>query len=227
MELPTMTDRFADIRLLMFDLDGTLVDSAQGIIDSINAVLVEHDLAPAPHHEAASMIGLSLTDFWRRFAPQHQGHWHAFTDRYRTIYHDTAIPNSQLFPSVADTIKELHAVGYTLTIASSKITPVSSIVLRHVGLLEYFSLLMGDDRVENPKPHPEMVQRTLAECGFMSAQALMIGDSTYDIAMGQAAHVRTVAVTAGTHDAATLIATQPTIVINQLSELLDYVPMLR
>ena len=135
------------------------------------------------------------------------------------IYRETAIPTIVLFPNVREIIESLHAAGYTLTIASSKITPVSSAVLHHVGLLHPFSLLMGNDSVTQPKPHAEMLQRTLAHCGVLPDSALMIGDTTHDIDLGVNAGVRTVAVANGTHEYATLAAAQPTALIKTLSEL--------
>ncbi|HYF65039.1 MAG TPA: HAD-IA family hydrolase, partial [Herpetosiphonaceae bacterium] len=102
---------------------------------------------------------------------------------------------------------------------SSKITPVSRAVLAQVDLLEPFRLLMGNDRVSRPKPHAEMLERTLAACGVVADQALMVGDTTHDIDLGDNAGVRTVAVANGTHDHATLAAARPAFLIKTLSEL--------
>ncbi|MCA0352371.1 MAG: HAD-IA family hydrolase [Chloroflexi bacterium] len=212
----TTTQRF---QLLAFDLDGTLVDSAQGIVDTVNQVLAEHGFATAAYSQMAPWIGLPLQVFWERltdFQPENYG---ILTERYRTIYREIAIPSSRLFAGVAETIDQLKAAGYRLTIASSKITPVSSAVLQQVGLFDYFDLLMGNDSVSQPKPHAEMLAKTLAYFGLNPTQALMIGDTTHDITLGHNAHVASLAVTTGTHDLATLTAAQPLAILNQLSEL--------
>ncbi|MBM7844715.1 HAD-IA family hydrolase [Herpetosiphon giganteus] len=207
------------IQLLAFDLDGTLVDSAQGIVDTVNQVLVEHGFAGAEYRQIAPWIGLPLQVFWERLTDFGPENYAILTERYRTIYREIAIPSSRLFAGVAETISELKSAGYRLTIASSKITPVSAAVLQQVGLFEYFDLLMGNDSVTQPKPHAEMLEKTLASFGLNSAQALMIGDTTHDITLGHNAQVASVAVTTGTHDVATLSAAQPAAILNQLSEL--------
>ena len=212
----TTTQRF---QLLAFDLDGTLVDSAQGIVDTVNQVLAEHGFATAAYSQMAPWIGLPLQVFWERltdFQPENYG---ILTERYRTIYREIAIPSSRLFAGVAETIDQLKSAGYRLTIASSKITPVSSAVLQQVGLFGYFDLLMGNDSVSQPKPHAEMLAKTLAYFGLNPTQALMIGDTTHDITLGHNAQVASLAVTTGTHDLATLTAAQPLAILNQLREL--------
>ena len=219
MSYPLPRARESRISVLAFDLDGTLVDSAPGIVATVNDVVAEWGFAPAPVAAVQALIGLPLDIFWQRFTTLPATEWPALTDRYRVIYRETAIPKIVLFPNVRDVIEALHAAGYTLTIASSKITPVSSAVLQHVGLLHPFRLLMGNDSVTQPKPHAEMLQRTLAQCGVSSDAALMIGDTTHDIALGVNAGVRTVAVANGTHEYATLAAAQPTALIKTLSEL--------
>lgn len=212
----TTTQRF---QLLAFDLDGTLVDSAQGIVDTVNQVLAEHGFATAAYNHIAPWIGLPLQIFWERltdFQPENYG---ILTERYRTIYREIAIPSSRLFAGVAETIDQLKSAGHRLTIASSKITPVSSAVLRQVGLFDYFDLLMGNDSVSQPKPHAEMLAKTLAYFGLNPTQALMIGDTTHDITLGHNAQVASLAVTTGTHDLATLTAAQPIAILSQLNEL--------
>ncbi|HEY1015396.1 MAG TPA: HAD family hydrolase [Herpetosiphonaceae bacterium] len=211
-------------KLLAFDLDGTLVDSVPGIVETVNAVLSEHGRPPAPAAELAALIGLPLETFWERFAPAGPDErlvlWPAYTERYRAIYRETAIPATTLFPGVRETILAL-AERFILTIASSKITPVSAAVLAQVDLLAPFSLLMGNDRVSQPKPHREMLDLTLAHFGLSAAQALMIGDTTHDIDLGRAAGVATVAVQTGSHEYATLEAARPDALIGTLDELFD------
>lgn len=207
------------VRLLAFDLDGTLVDSAPGIIDTVNTVLAEWSIAPVPAPTVAAMIGLQLEVFWERLTPLPAAIWPDLTARYRAIYRETAIPAIVLFPDVRPLIEALDAAGYVLTIASSKITPVSRAVLEQVDLLAPFRLLMGNDSVSRPKPHAEMLERTLEICGVGADQALMVGDTTHDIDLGDNAGVRTVAVANGTHDYATLAAARPAFLIKTLSEL--------
>ncbi len=207
------------LRLLAFDLDGTLVDSAPAIVETVNQVLREHQLDLVPYPVMSALIGLPLEIFWSTFTPLPPSAWGALTDRYRLIYRETAIPATVLFDEVREVIEALQGAGYILTIASSKITPVSSAVLAQVDLLHPFALLMGNDCVTQPKPHAEMLTRTLAHFDLAASAALMIGDTTHDIALGTNAGVRTAVVTTGTHDHATLLAAAPTAIMATLREL--------
>ena len=167
----------------------------------------------------ATLIGLPLETFWHTFTPLPPTAWSALTDRYRAIYRETAIPATLLFDEVREVIEALQTAGYILTIASSKITPVSSAVLAQVDLLHPFALLMGNDRVTRPKPHAEMLTRTLAHFGLAASAALMVGDTTHDIDLGNNAGVPTAVVTTGTHDHATLLAAAPLAIMATLRDL--------
>ncbi len=209
----------AAIRLLAFDLDGTLVDSVPGIVATVAATLCDFGYPEPPTADVTALIGLPLERFWLDFATPDQTSWPQLTERYRALYRQIGIPSTTLFPGVRATIAALSAAGYILTIASSKITPVSRLVLEHVDLLAPFQLLMGNDCVANPKPHAEMLERTLATFNLPPAAALMIGDTTHDLTLGANAGVRTVAVASGSHSAAQLDAARPTRRINQLQQL--------
>lgn len=208
-------------RLVMLDLDGTLADSTGSIATTLNATLSRHDFAT---HEPATimpLIGLPLHLVLERLLPSDADHGVVpqLVDSYRRIYDQEAIPNTQLFPEVERTLHQLAAAGTILTIASSKTTPVSRKLLAHCGVADLFKLYMGNDSVEQLKPHPEMVLRTLDHFGCSVDEALMVGDSIHDLSMGQAAGVATCAVTYGAGTAEELRALEPTHVIDRFGEL--------
>lgn len=208
-------------RLIMLDLDGTLADSTGGIVASLNGALAEYGYPPQPDGVILPLIGLPLEVVLEQLVP--------LDDRpivpqlvasYRIIYLEQAIPATQLFPEVATTLRQLVAAGKTLTIASSKIRAGSERLMSHCGVLDVFSLIMGNDVVEQRKPHPEMVLRTLSHFNCSAHEALMVGDSVYDIGMGQAAGVPTCAVTYGAGTAEELHALNPTHSIERFSDLI-------
>jgi phosphoglycolate phosphatase len=167
------------------------------------------------------LIGLPLHVVLERLLPNDADHVVVpqLVDSYRRIYNEEAIPNTRLFPEVESTLHQLAAAGTILTIASSKTTPVSKKLLAHCGVADLFQLYMGNDSVEQLKPHPEMVLRTLDHFGCRPDEALMVGDSIHDLGMGQAAGVATCAVTYGAGTVEELRALEPTHVIDRFSEL--------
>jgi phosphoglycolate phosphatase len=207
-------------KIVLFDLDGTLADSVPGIVWTINASLAEFGIPAQPEAEIVAMIGLPLDAMFARFAPADRAE--AIPElvlTYRRIYASGPLSATPLFPGIAELLRQLHATGIKLTIASSKIRPVSSRLLNERGVLDLFALVMGNDTVAAPKPAPEMVLATLAQLGFAPAEALMVGDSIYDLEMGRAAGVHTCAVTWGVGLRAELEAAGATYVIDSVEEL--------
>lgn len=210
--------------VVMLDLDGTLTDSTGGIAQTFNTTLGEAGYPMQPDSAIVPMIGLPLATMFERFVPPDE---HAVIPEliaaYRTLYAERAIPNAQLFPEVADTLRQLRDAGLLLTIASSKTSPVSRQVLAVCGIEDLFTLIMGNDCVQRLKPDPEMLLLTLEQLGYTADQSIMVGDSVHDIHMGKAAGVRTCAVTYGAGSRAELEAMEPEFVIDKFSELLQVV----
>jgi phosphoglycolate phosphatase len=193
--------------LVICDLDGTLADSAPGIVASFNASLEFFGIAPQPAASVVPLIGLPLHVMYERFlAPAQLPLVPDMIDAYRRVYAAEAIPATHLFPGVEATLRELRERGLTLSIASSKIVPVSRSLLAHCGIADLFDLIAGGDSVERSKPDPEMLHYSLARLGRAPADALMVGDSVHDVAMARAAGVACCAVTYGVSSAEELRA---------------------
>lgn len=207
-------------KLIMLDLDGTLVDSLAGIVESFNATLAASGYPTQPDSLIVPMIGLPLATMFERFVPLDQHDLiPSFINTYRAIYAERAIPKAQLFPEVAETLRQLHVDGRLLTIASSKTRPVLQQVLKVCGVLDLFALIMGNDCVQRLKPDPEMLLLTLDQLGCTADEALMVGDSVHDIAMGKAAGVRTCAVTYGASSREELRLLEPEYTIERFGAL--------
>lgn len=205
---------------LVFDLDGTLADTPAGIAATIAAVLAEMGYAPPAADAVLPMIGLPLEDTFRSFLPPDR--WDAVPDcviRYREIYAATAIPASRLYPGVEETLRRCRAAGYRMGIATTKISPVAEAVLSHCGILPLFDAVFGSDMTSLPKPHPELALKLLAELGSDPAQAMVVGDTSYDILMGKGAGARTCAVTYGVHPRHQLEAAGPDHIIDRFGDL--------
>ncbi len=213
------------IDLLICDLDGTLVDTRDGIVDTLRATLVAAGYAP-PHPTAIyPTIGLPLRDVFLRFLPERTGGDVAdrLVDAYRARYREVVIPRTRAFPGVAPTLATCARAGLRLAIATSKAVRVARDTLTAAGLAECFELVLGVDSVERSKPAPDLVFLAARELGVEPARALVVGDTDHDVTMGRAAGARTCAVTYGVQSLAELLAAGPDYVVNSFGELLGIV----
>lgn len=210
-----MNKRF---ELLIFDWDGTLMDSAGAIVHSIQAACA--DLGwPVPTREAAShIIGLGLREAVARLFPDLSEQEHPrLVERYRHHYlsRDHEIP---LFEGARELIGELHTRGHTLAVATGKARHGLVRAFEHTGLGPFFHATRTAD-VTFSKPHPAMILELLDELGFGPEQALMIGDTSHDLEMARNARVASLAAGYGAHPAGSLAEFAPLAVCGDFAEL--------
>jgi len=211
-------------RLLIFDLDGTLVDSQDQIARSFNAALRAVGGQAVAHEIVYAMIGLPLSHMFTQALPESPRHLVEMAITvYREHYERVEIPRSAPFPGVVETLAAARDASRTLTIAPTKIQEVADAVVDAAGLRKYFSLVLGGDRVPYHKPHPALVLHTLKLVGVCAEQALVVGDSSYDILMAAGAGVRSCGVTYGAQPAEALCAAGATYLIVSMPELLPLI----
>jgi phosphoglycolate phosphatase len=213
-------------QLFVFDFDGTVADSAECIVASFAGALERNRLPPVDPALIVHYMGLSLSGVFRELTGNihDDARIHQLVADYRNIYQTLLPEKTYAFPGIADTLKHLTAAGAVCTIATSKTTEAAIDSARHLGIDGHFTLCIGDDLVTNKKPHPEMLERTLAEIGIPAAAAVMIGDATTDIDMGNAMGIDTIAVTWGAHPVDRLRAAKPTHVIDAAAQLHRFAP---
>lgn len=184
--------------LIVFDWDGTLIDSADAISACIR--LAAQDLGHAvPDVERAKyVIGLGLMDALAHVVPGLRAEQYAeFVQRYRVHFlaRDAGLP---LFPDTRELLMALRQAGHTLAVATGKSSAGLNRALAQTRLREIFAATRCADQTE-PKPHPAMLLELMAELGTEPARTLMIGDTTHDLEMARAAGVSAVGVTHGAH----------------------------
>lgn len=187
-----------NIKLVILDFDGTLGDTASVIIETMHATIREMGLPERTDAECAAMIGLRLVEIPPVLFPESNIDVELYADTYRRlfdIYNTDGAVN--LYPNVIETLKELKARGLTLTIASSRGQGSLSQFVKNLGLTEIITYILGAGDVQEGKPHPEAIFKTLDKYGFTPDQALMVGDTIFDIQMGINAGTRTCGVTYG------------------------------
>jgi phosphoglycolate phosphatase len=187
---------------IIFDLDGTLIDTAPDLIDTLNFVFARHGLRPMAYDAARAMIGGGAkrmierglnaegiecppADFDRLYA--------AFVDYYAAHLADRSRP----FPGLETALDTLAARGFRLAVCTNKLEWLSVRLLDRLGLASRFSAICGQDTFGVQKPNPEILRRTVARVGGTMQRAVMVGDSAIDIHTARAADVPVVAVDFG------------------------------
>ncbi|MBI2752083.1 MAG: HAD-IA family hydrolase [Betaproteobacteria bacterium] len=207
--------------LIVFDWDGTLLDSAATITDCIQAAAREMGL-PVPDRETAShVIGLGLSDSLSRAVPTLPSEKYIdFVEHYRR--HFLAREDSmQLFPGVRELLSRLNERGHRLAVATGKSRLGLDRALDASGLGRQFAATRCGDETQ-PKPHPAMLLELMREVGVVPASSLMIGDTSHDLEMAKSAGVAAVGVTYGAHPAQALRALDPLDCVSSVGELTQW-----
>lgn len=195
--------------LVVFDCDGTLVDSQHSICTAMTRAFEEAKLAPPDRPAILSVVGLSLPLAIARLLPDAEADFHDhLSDRYKLAFQamrrDEGVCEP-LYPGIADLVVELDAAGWLLGVATGKSDRGLALCLTHHGLIDRFVTLQTADRHPS-KPHPSMLLTAMAEAGAAPDTTVMIGDTSFDIDMGVAAGVRSIGVAWGYHPPAELLA---------------------
>jgi phosphoglycolate phosphatase len=203
--------------LLMFDWDGTLMDSAAAIAQSLQLACRDLGL-PVPTDEAARyIIGLGLADALRHAVPSLQpADYGRLVERYRVHFHarDT---QTVLFDGVREGLDELRSAGFLLGIATGKSRRGLDRALATTGLGPVFQGSRCADE-GHTKPHPGMLHQLMSDFGVEAQAALMIGDTTHDLEMARSAGVDGLGCAYGAHPRAALVALQPKEVVGSFAE---------
>lgn len=200
----------------LFDLDGTLLDSAEDICGAIQQVLATTPCRPVSFEYLKGFVGLHLIDMFQDVLPDYSaGQVDALIQQYRTIYHARNNAMTRMYPGVTEA---LEAVGGRKSIATTKGTPYTRIVLEQFGLLQYFDHVQGTDGFPS-KPAPDVILHALAALNGKAEDCLMVGDSAADMEAGKRAGVKTCAVRYGYGKPEDLARFEPDYWVSDLREL--------
>lgn len=187
-----------DTRIIILDFDGTLGDTAAVIIRTMQSTIEELNLPARTDDECAAMIGLRLVDIPEALFPGVDVDGQLYAATYRRLFHIYNTEGAvELYPNVIETLTELKARGYILTIASSRSHASLAEYVSNLGLSSIISYILGADDVVKGKPDPEPVNKTLEKFNLKACQAIVVGDTIFDIQMGRNAGTRTCGVTYG------------------------------
>lgn len=216
--MPIPPETLQEIQLLIFDLDGTLVDSKLDLALSVNAMLAEMKCAPLPHEQIATYVGHGVTTLIQRALGD------AATDDkvekglaiFLDYYRRHMLDNTVTYPGVREALEDLK--DRRLTVLTNKPVRFSQEILSGLGVAHYFAFIYGGNSFPEKKPDPVGVVKLMGDLSAAPRQTLIVGDSDTDVLTGRNAGIWTCGVTYG-FGAHTLETVPPDLLLNDLREL--------
>jgi pyrophosphatase PpaX len=203
---------------LLFDLDGTLIDSIELILNSARYAFEGFDGRVPSDDEWRALIGRPLIDSFREFVP-HEPEVERLIGRYREYqleHHDRLV---RAYDGIVDVIRRFAAESYPMALVTSKADWLAQRALVHVGLDDAIPVVVGCDSCTRHKPHPEPVERALALLRAEPRGAIFVGDSPHDVEAGRAAGVYTVGVSWGAFTRDEMLQSGADLVIDEIEQL--------
>lgn len=216
-------------KLIMLDLDGTLVDSAVDIHGSLNRALRERALPEVDHAFVRRAVGrgasrlieytlqhvMPATSAHARVAEQEQ-----LLAVFMRHYQSAVCVASTVYPGVLPFLDAAREQGVALACITNKPLLPAQGLLDALALTPYFSLILGGDSLANKKPHPQPLLHALQHFSVNAEQAVMVGDSRNDVEAARAAHVRVLALPYGYNHGEDIASCQPDLIVSSLAEML-------
>ncbi len=220
---------FTNKRLLIFDLDGTLIDSVPDLAEAINVMLKELDRETFTTDTIRGWVGNGAETLVKRALSGSQTISteldSTFVSQALSIFLNAYTNNlcntTRTYPHVKETLLSLKEKGYSMSIVTNKPIAFVEPILKGLGLDGLFSLILGGDSLAVKKPDPLPLLHTTQQLGFTVSEAIMIGDSKNDIVAANAAKMESVGVSYGYNYGEDINTFSPTIVIDDFQDLLD------
>lgn len=208
-----------EAKLIVFDWDGTLMDSAAHIVACLQNAITELSLEPKTNEEVKNIIGLGLREALLALYPQaNDEELTALVERYRKHFFDQQTAPCELFTGARELVEELHAKDYFLAVATGKGRNGLDKVLKETGMGEFFPITRCANETHS-KPHPQMMLDIIDYYGIEANEAIMVGDTEYDLQMANNAAAHSVAVTYGVHEKQRLLDCKPLTCLDSINDL--------
>ena len=215
------------IRYILFDFDGTLADTSEGIVRCTQATLREMGIAASTPARIRPTIGLPLGQCFELGTDTPPERIEEACLTYRRLFNEIAIPCTTLYDGVAETLATLHEAGYRLAVCTSRSQASLEELLRVHGLGSFFSAYTSNDDVlhggARPKPTPDLATLLLTRLGARAEESLVVGDTVFDLEMGRGAGCRTCGVSYGNQDRAQLQTAAPDFLLDDIRGLVTLI----
>jgi phosphoglycolate phosphatase len=212
------------IDLLIFDLDGTLIDSKLDLAHAVNAARGHMSLPPLEFERVYSYVGNGAPVLMRRaLGPEAtEAQVQEALEFFLEYYRDHMLDYTVLYPGVRESLDRLGKVGVQMTILTNKPVRISRAITEGLGMGGHFRQIYGGNSFEFKKPHPIGVETLIGECGATRAATMMVGDSSVDIQTAHNAGVQSCGVTYG-FQPETLDTVKPDLKVDRMEDLADWV----
>lgn len=181
--------------VILFDLDGTLIDSTDAILESFHNSFDTHEVEHPKDEDIKALIGYPLDVMYSNLGIDKDVVWN-FVDTYKEHYRKISTQKTYLLESAREAVIEASKFA-TLGIVTTKTGKYSQVLMEHFDLMQYFEVLIGREHVENPKPHKEPIMRALESLDVGSKEIWMIGDTKLDLISAKNAGVNSIGVLCG------------------------------
>lgn len=206
------------IKLIIFDLDGTLIDAYAAIIRSFNYAMQKLHYPKQSDSVIRSAVGWGDENLLKPFVSPKD--LRRALGIYRKHHKIALIKYSRVFPKVKTLLRRLKEKGYKLAVASNRPTKFSWILIRSLGLKEYFNYVLCADKLKNGKPHPEILNKIRQRFLLGPRETLFAGDMALDAQAGRRAKIATIIVTTGSSTKQEIKKEKPYKIISKISELI-------
>lgn len=209
--------RLKGVKGIIFDLDGTLIDSFEAIREGFNSTLPFYGLETLTLAQTKSVVGTPLRETLAKMVGEDKADEATiiFRKRYKNVYLEKTLP----MPYADEIIKKLYNGGLKLGVATNKHGGFSRKIIEHLGWGEAITSVVGEGDTPRSKPDPDMIYQNLENLSLGKKETMFIGDSPVDVKTGENASVKTIAVPTGHHSREMLIEAGATHVIDDLSRL--------
>lgn len=221
------------IKNILFDFDGTIANTAQGIVATMAETFRRMDLNIPTQQAMQQTIGMPLIKALQSLNNLSDHDAQRAVTIYADLFRVIEINHTTIYPNVQETLQQLNQKGVRMAIVTSRNRESLELILKRFGLIDFFEILLtNDDRTSQgnnngevllrPKPAPDMVLALLTRMNISPSETLVVGDTTFDIEMGNAANCTTCAVTYGNHTIDQLLAVSPTHIVHDFADLISF-----
>lgn len=203
-------------KCVIFDFDMTLVDSSYAIRDTMNMLAEKQGLPPVTREQVLEVIGLPIKESWIKVWNRFEDEW---LDSYRESFLESEFKGMHPFPGTERVLTFLREKNVALGVASNRLSPVRP--MKATGLYDYFGSALGMGDVENAKPAPDMILKSMEELGFSPGESAYVGDTEDDMAAARAAGVKGIGMTSGNSPAEKLLGAGAWRVADSIEEIIE------
>ncbi|MDP2938555.1 MAG: HAD family hydrolase [Candidatus Omnitrophota bacterium] len=207
-----------NIKLIIFDLDGTLIDAYKAIAVSFNFTMQKLNLPQQSFHTIKKSVGWGDEGLLKPFVEKENLKKALLI--YRRHHKESLKTKSRLFPFAKKVLEYLKKKKYILSVASNRPRKFSDIVLKSLKIKKYFNYILCADQIKRLKPHPDIIYKIMKRFSVKKEATLYVGDMTVDVEAGKRAMVMTIAVLTGSSSKKDLIKAGPDLIFKDISGLL-------